>query len=190
MGLEPGRDSGGGIPGAGHRRIAYLDESYQEAVDSGTLHYSKTDRLSGYKFAMEKAGLMPEAVLPPLNALVASLEQLLARPDRPTALVSYSWGATERVVAERLGLIVPETLSIVGFGAGLIHRNDLPTTQMVIPDWALARTAVEMLIKKISAPDRRMKSKCIAFEAPVGESIAPPVQSGVARARLIGVQER
>ena len=190
MGLEPGRDSGGGIPGAGHRRIAYLDESYQEAVDSGTLHYSKTDRLSGYKFAMEKAGLMPEAVLPPLNALVASLEQLLARPDRPTALVSYSLGATERVVAERLGLIVPETVSIVGFGAGLIHRNDLPTTQMVIPDWALARTAVEMLIKKISAPDRRMKSKCIAFEAPVGESIAPPVQSGVARARLIGVQER
>jgi DNA-binding LacI/PurR family transcriptional regulator len=64
--------------------------------------------------------------------------------------------------------------SIVGFGAGMIHRNDLPTTQMVIPDWELARTAVEMLIQKIRAPDRRIKSKCIAFDAPVGESVAPP----------------
>jgi hypothetical protein len=61
---------------------------------------------------------------------------------------------------------------------------------MVVPDWALAHTAVEMLLRKIRNPDRRLKSKCIAFETPVGESIAPPVQSGVARARLIGVQER
>jgi LacI family transcriptional regulator len=179
--FKAGRDATQLLLDAGHRRIAYLDVSYQEAVDSGTLHYSKTDRLSGYKFAMEKAGLMPETVLPPLNAMVSSLEQLLARPDRPTALVSYAWEASERLVVERMGLRIPETLSIVGFGGGLLRRNDFPTTRMVIPDWALARTAVEMLIQKIRAPDRRIKSKCIAFEAPVGESVAPPLPDSASR---------
>src|SRR5207248_2600873 len=117
----------------GHERIAYVDTDERE-----NKHYSKEDRRAGYEQAMISAGktarvhLLPfhwqEAGQPTVDQRVESARTLLAREDRPTAVVAYELTEAITVVraAYTLGLRIPEDLSLIQFHHWFDYRVFLP----------------------------------------------------------------
>jgi DNA-binding LacI/PurR family transcriptional regulator len=133
----------------GHRRIAYFaDPIVEDATDRA--------RQGGYRKTMETAGLSP-AIFHWQRAqdrLVreAPIEQVLKGVKRPTALVSSNdLGAIDLLdCADRLGIRVPQDLSVVGFDnvmlAGLARIN---LTTVAQPKEMLARLAVNTLASRV-----------------------------------------
>ena len=109
----------------GHRRIAYLGS--EESM------YFSAERKAGYQLALKKEGLLPrEEDCLEMNGLFADRNEkllaLLKREDRPTAVVASDdilAVALERVCV-KLGLSVPEDLSIVSFNNSLFARITSP----------------------------------------------------------------
>ncbi len=139
--------------GLGHRRIAYVGDR------SG--YQSETERLTGYKDALTKAGIAfdaglavhgdgrPEAAIEAVNALLA-----LNRP--PTAIFCYNdmtaLGAM-RAIHSR-GLRVPEDVSVVGFD-DLFFASYLepPLTTVRQPMRRMGAMAMENLLKLMSGEE-------------------------------------
>jgi LacI family transcriptional regulator len=130
----------------GHQRIVYLaDPIVEDAADR--------NRQSGYRQAMQREHLTPVVVhwaRTSGDLLPASIDGKVAQilSDGTTAVFSSNdLGAIELLeCADRLGVHVPEDLSVVGFDdvvmAGLARIN-LTTVRQPKPE--LARLAVEML---------------------------------------------
>ena len=101
---------------AGHRRIAFCNVS-------SSVFVARSLRRAGYEAALTMAGLPVDPTLvveaddPSTAAGRGPAEALLSRPDRPTAVFCFSdqlaFGFYQ--TAQRLGLAVPDDLSIVGF---------------------------------------------------------------------------
>jgi len=100
--------------GLGHRRIAYVDITKRE--------YNPW-RHDGYVQALRAAGVEPEdgLVVPcrsGADACRLATEELLARPEPPTAIFAFddarAWGVWQAVEAR--GLEVGKDIAIVGFG--------------------------------------------------------------------------
>jgi LacI family transcriptional regulator len=170
----------------GHRRIGYL-------TSAGVEQRTARARREGYRSAMAGAGLPPMEALrwDPEQEFVAvrgrrvPLEQELARAAGPTAVVcSNDLGAMALLeVADRLGVQVPEQLSVVGFDnvhfAGLA-RIALTTVAQPLDD--LARTGVEMLVERIrggdGGPPRHLS---LPTDLVVRGSTSPPAGGGRGR---------
>lgn len=109
----------------GHRRIAFI------AGDGE--HPDSTDRLRGYRAALEMAGISydPALVVPgeylELSGLLA-VDRLLETGQRFTAIFAANdqMAAGAALGLQRRSLRVPEDISIVGF-------DDVPTSQYAIP---------------------------------------------------------
>ncbi len=109
----------------GHRRIAFI------TGDSG--HPDATERLRGYRAALEAAGIAyaPALVVPgeyhELSGLLA-VDRLLETSQRFTAIFAANdqMAVGAALGLQRRSLRVPEDVSIVGF-------DDLPTSQYAIP---------------------------------------------------------
>ena len=131
-----GVDNRGGIDGLldhliglGHRRIAFIGGAFQEGPligDIGERRVTFLDRLA-------REGLeIPEGYVRDAQNTFAggagAFEALMARPDRPTAVVAstdvLAFGALHK--AAHLGLNVPGDVSIVGF-------DDLPMAEFATP---------------------------------------------------------
>ena len=135
----------------GHQRIVYLaDPVVEDAADR--------NRQAGYRHAMERARLTEEVVhweRTSGDLLPASIDGKVAQilGDGTTAVFSSNdLGAIELLeCADRLGVRVPEDLSVVGFDdvlmAGLA-RISLTTVRQPMRD--LARLAVEMLAARVA----------------------------------------
>ena len=137
----------------GHRRIALL-------VDE-TVWTTGSERIAGHRDALAAAGLPdPPELLVRVHwdvekARLATLE-LLARADRPTAVVAADDVLAEgmwRAVLDR-GLRVPEDVSLVSFDDArwmdLVQPGVTAVTQDVP---ALAAAAVDRLLGRIERPD-------------------------------------
>lgn len=164
----------------GHRRIAYAD--YHSAASSTDgLHYSTVDRCRGYEQAMASAGLVPRVVredgMLPERQKIESAVALLKSPDRPTAIVAYSPGVTilpiHLAAVARCGLRVPEDLSLATFSPYVVDQVGVEMTKMLLPEQAMGREAVAMLLRKIGRPGPQ-PSQCLAATLVKGESTAPP----------------
>ncbi len=143
---------------AGHRRIAYL--SIPELEDR-----SDHSRYQGYQEEMKAAGLGDTVRIswspPSDHAMVdgdeRSLDEVFAGPDRITAVFASNdvAGIYLQEFADRVGLRVPEDLSVVGFDdvpmAGLA-RIGLTTVSQ--PRDELARLGISTIIDRI---ERRLK---------------------------------
>lgn len=162
----------------GHQRIGYVRTPLVEASGDRARH-------DGYRAAMRRGGLPPLPVLAwtPGATMIAvgretgDLAAALRGRDAPTALfVSNDSGAIAMIEAcERLGLTVPDDLSVVGFDdialAGL-GRISLTTVAQSLD--AQAERAVALLLERIENPRLDPRHESTGVELRVRGSTAPP----------------
>lgn len=136
----------------GHRRIAMV--TGPAAVTTAA------ERLLGYRLGLGRAKLVwdPELVASgPVAGSEAAMASLLALPVRPTAVVAGDGAVLVGVLraARRAGLAVGADLAVVAHDdvewADLV---DPPITTTAQPVSAIAATAVRMLLRRITDPDR------------------------------------
>ena len=139
--------------GLGHRRIAFL--TWQEYAV--TLEH----RRAGYLQALREAQIEPD---PALDWSIASypridaerLTSLLRREPRPTAVFASNDQLALEVLqtARRLGLRLPEDLSLVGFDNQEIGAHlDVPLTSVAQPAQDVGRRAVELAAALITGAE-------------------------------------
>ena len=144
----------------GHRRIAYADVTYHH--DEGR-HVSRADRMAGYRAAMAQAGL-PASVFAPTTPVavdrhVEVLREALATAQ-PTAVVCYGQmdALPTALAAAELGWSVPSRLSIAVVSEFPLLAG-LAFTTAVNPFRALGARALELLRRRIAAPQRSLPSE-------------------------------
>ncbi len=168
---------------AGHRRIAFVDWSYRLAITAGTLHYSKEDRMAGYRQAMQEAGLSPEFIFggdqETPTMFLDRLKQLLTSPGRPSAMICYGGGEMQSLylAATALGMVIPRDLSAVVFGAEPYKAPGLSATTLLVPDEQVGRRGVGMLLRRMQSPEKSYPSLAVPFEWVEGNSVAAPAGS-------------
>jgi LacI family transcriptional regulator len=134
----------------GHRRIGYLGDD--PAI------YTAAERYAGYRQAMEAAGVDLDESLVRLSvsdiaAAEASADELIGRPDPPTAL----FGGNNRLTigALRAARRDGRRVAVVGFDDfELADMLDPPVTVVSQDASALGRTAAELLFRRLDG-DRR-----------------------------------
>jgi DNA-binding LacI/PurR family transcriptional regulator len=159
----------------GHRRIAYLGDRYG--------HQSDSERFSGYRQAVEEAGLPfePQLVVhgdgKPEGAK-AAMAHLLGLPIPPTAVFCYNdlsaLGAIRQI--RDCGLRVPSDVSIVGFDDLYISEYmDPPLTTVRQPMRQMGRMAMNTLLQIFAnASDESALDIKVPGELIVRGSTSPP----------------
>ena len=106
----------------GHRRIGFVGDMPFSRPPAGLGFTSSANRLRGYKQALAAAGIPVEPGLIRRGAHDAAVAaehaaQLLKSPDPPSAIFAASDTQAIGVLAaaDRLGVAIPERLSVVGF---------------------------------------------------------------------------
>jgi LacI family transcriptional regulator len=167
----------------GHRRIAYLDTTWPE---NGEVHYSRRDRVQGYREAMQAKRLeMRLAQLPAMPATIEDVRldervdmaaQFLAAQSRATAIVTYGLESALPILqaAERLGLNVPRNLSLVMCADDINRHIGRPVTTVVSSMPQVGSQSVQMLLQRIEEPERSIPSVAIAPWFFEGATCAPP----------------
>ncbi len=157
----------------GHRRIGFV---------AGPEHYVPTrQKGSGREHALRAAGLEPDGLVAHGEFSVdggrAAIRALLDRSDPPTGVICSSDLMAIGVMNEavRLGLRVPDELSIVGFdgvdAAGWTYPL-LTTVEQPIDE--IAETAVSALKSLIDEPGRPLPHYVFRPRLRVAGSTAPP----------------
>jgi DNA-binding LacI/PurR family transcriptional regulator len=165
-------------------------------VGGGGAHGAYVDgvRLQGYETTMSDAGLptchVPSAVTIP-GGYAAAVDLLGDARRRPTAIVGtcdeVAIGAI--IAARRLGLPVPSVLSVVGIDNHEYAEMFSLTTLQQLPRDQGAQ-AVEMLLRRMTAPDEppvdvRLQATLIVRNSTAPPSGTPSVAVGTA-APLVG----
>ncbi|AQZ62054.1 Transcriptional regulator, LacI family [[Actinomadura] parvosata subsp. kistnae] len=158
----------------GHRRIGIVT-----GPDSAV---SSRARLDGYRTALDMAGVPADPELIGrgdffIEGGLAQAERLLRLPDRPTAIFAANDGQAIGVyhAAHRLGLRVPDDLSVVGFDDMPSARWHLPPlTTVRQPLTEMAAAATRMLLQLANGERLARNRVELATELVVRESTAPP----------------
>lgn len=161
----------------GHRRVGFIG-------GAGTTDDPANRIFEGYRAAMDCRGLGcresdlihnesedPAAVLP-------VIAQLLARPDRPTAVLTGNDNTALGViqVARARQLRVPEDLSVIGFNDQPgVEKSAPPLTTVSVPRRQLAHSAVEMLLE-MARGQCKFERRVLECHLIVRESTAPPAE--------------
>ncbi|HEX7858256.1 MAG TPA: LacI family DNA-binding transcriptional regulator [Sphingobium sp.] len=130
----------------GHRRIGF--------IKGHRSHGASDDRLSGYRRALDRAGIAFDPMLVADGAFdfesgVASARYLLDLPDPPTAIFASNDDMAAGVlsVAHDRGIELPGQLSVAGFDDTILARSVWPAlTTIRQPMFELAYTATEILM--------------------------------------------
>jgi DNA-binding LacI/PurR family transcriptional regulator len=117
-----GRLAAGHLIGLGHRRIGFVGDMVVPRPPAGLGFTSSANRLRGFRQALAAAGLSAEAELirrGPHDAATAAehAAQLLKSAEPPSAIfaVSDTQAIGVLAAADRLGVPVPDRLSVIGF---------------------------------------------------------------------------
>lgn len=163
----------------GHSRIAYLQFHCNQGKGD---HYSRWDRRQGYVSAMKGAGL--EAVVLERErgfwgqAALSFLKEYLSRPDRATALVSYTLEEVELAhhVAVMMGMEVPRDLSLVTFAPHPGFSLGVACSSIIVPDFEVGAEAARQLIETIDSKGRarRRAAKAIPMTLSEKDSVCAP----------------
>jgi DNA-binding LacI/PurR family transcriptional regulator len=174
--VEGGRQATQHLLALGHRRIAYISDPR-----SNPFNYSPTtDRYEGYRQALSEAGapcrdeFYREGKLSEETARVLAHE-LLALPERPTAVFAYSDTQAIGVLtaARERGLRVPADLSVVGF-------DDIETAeymQLTTVRQSLYESGVrgaELLLEVMSDSTTASRHLQLPTELVIRQTTAPP----------------
>lgn len=157
----------------GHQRIAYIGDRFG--------YQSDMERLSGYREALERAGLpfVPELVVHgdgKCEGGMTGVEALLSQPNPPTAIFCYNdmtaLGALRQLNLKKIN--VPADVSLVGFDDLFIASYTRPPlTTVRQPRRLMGRLAMESLLKLITGEDSASTIK-VPAELIIRESTAPP----------------
>ncbi len=176
--FQAGLDATRHLLGLGHRDIAYLDLAWEKSAKIGTRHYSKEDRLAGYRRAMGEAGLAPRLIYDvegvTLKNLLHYTRDVLSRPDRPSAVLCYGESNIVEKAAWTVGLTVPADLSVMTFTNDPNVIDELRPTAMTIPEGEVGRRAVRLLMMKIEDPSRKLPAEVVPCPFRNGCTTAPP----------------
>ena len=133
----------------GHRRIA--------AIGGAPGWYANDERMIGFRAALASARLLPDPDLIlhsdwQIESGEMAAEELLSRPVPPTAIFAFNDNVAIGVinVARRLGLRVPDDLSVVGFddtSQATIVSPALTTVRQPLAE--LGRMGVSLLIRLV-----------------------------------------
>ncbi len=143
------------LVGLGHRAIAFVGGD----PDGRRTSYGDQQRLEGYFSAMRDAGLEASAVHVPSEVTMpggygAAVDVLGDRRTRPTAIVGVcdevAVGAI--IAARRLGIRVPDQLSVVGIDDHAYAEMFSLTTLQQKPHQQ-GRAAVQLLMWQLDDPD-------------------------------------
>lgn len=137
----------------GHRRIGVIaGPSYAS---------SARQRVEGYRQAMDEAGLPidPDWVRASSFGIAAGAQigaELMALPDRPTAIFAVNdntaIGALSAI--SRLGLSVPEDVSLVGYNdIPIVSLLPIPLTTVRVPFDQIAQSALDLLTQGATPSD-------------------------------------
>jgi DNA-binding LacI/PurR family transcriptional regulator len=169
----------------GHRRIAVLQLGHgaDEDADPGDWWVSR-QRLAGWLDVLGEAGIEPTMLRSTSSTQEAGAEtvrELLAGPDRPTAVLCFSDTLAAGVLraAEDVGLRVPEDLSLVGFDDVPLARRLRPALTTIRQDVAekgrLAAAALAATVARHRAGEPpEIEHLLLPTELVVRDSTAPP----------------
>jgi LacI family transcriptional regulator len=155
----------------GHRHIALL---------GGPDHPSIVERRAGYEDALRQHGLAP-TVVPSAGLDIADGErgavELLRQAPETTAIVcsndSQAIGTSRRL--QELGYQVPDDFSLVGFDdINLAQWTSPPLTTIRVDRRALGQMAVQLLLGRISAPERLAIKSIVDVTLVERASVCPP----------------
>jgi len=156
----------------GHRRIAYLGDRFG--------YQSDTERFSGYRRALDEAGVpfLPELVVHgdgKADAASQAMEKLLALEEPPEAVFCYNdmtaLGALRLIRLH--GLQVPQDISLVGFDdLFLASYVQPPLTTVRQPMHRMGMLAMESLLR-VMAGETAGETIRVSAELIVRESTAP-----------------
>jgi LacI family transcriptional regulator len=138
----------------GHRRIGFLGG--RPDLESSRL------REAGFRKALGDAGIALDDALVRVggyksDTAEAPAHELLSRPDRPTAVFAANdlTAITTMEVARRLGLSVPEDLSVIGFdNVPESAMASPPLTTIAQPLQQMGAEALRLLVDLIDGIDR------------------------------------
>jgi DNA-binding LacI/PurR family transcriptional regulator len=156
--------------GLGHRRIGF--------ISNAPLSYSGTqDRFAGYKQALAEYDIPLDRELVRTAAFLpatgrAAMEELLALPQRPTAVfVASDVVATGAMGAiQSAGLHIPDDMAVVGFDDIFLAAHlQPPLTTVRVPAYGLGWTAAQVLISLIEG-DEDVSSVTLETELVIRES--------------------
>ena len=156
----------------GHKRILYTDF----LVDHHPyVHYSRKDRLTGYRTAMARAGLTQHEAVPDHPVEAASYAAAMIERHQPTALVSYSDVEMTAffVSALRCGLDVPRDLSLATFSHNVAYFG-MPIATWMVPQQEVGRAAARMLLSAMREPAAIIAPQVVPYTVDLGRSIARP----------------
>lgn len=154
---------------AGHRRIGF--------IKGHPNHKGSVDRLTGYRRALDRAGIAFDPVLIcdgefDFDSGVRGAGRLLDLPEPPTAIFASNddMAAGVLAVAHDRNIELPTQLSVAGFDDTTLARTVWPPlTTIHQPMAELAQTAAEILIEGGDITHRRLPHQLIERA-----SIAPP----------------
>ncbi|MDN3615408.1 MAG: DNA-binding transcriptional regulator CytR [Vibrio gallaecicus] len=158
----------------GHKRIGQIS-----GPTSATLCQF---RQQGYQQALRRAGITMNPAYGTVGdftfeAGAQSIRQLLALPEPPTAIFCHNdamaIGAIQE--AKKLGLRVPQDLSVVGFDdIKFAQYCDPPLTTISQPRYEIGRQAMLMMLDVLKGNDVQAGSRLLETELIVRGSTAPP----------------
>jgi LacI family transcriptional regulator len=169
---------GGGQLAAQH----FLDLGHQRIgmVCGSGVSTSAVERQEGFIHGLSDRGHVIEdryLLRIPIGFALPSIEAYLRSPDRPTAIFTVSDNSAMEVItiAKKLGIRVPEELSVIGFDSlSICDNHEPPVTSVRQPVAEMARAATEMLVKLIKKEASSQKQVIFSTTLDVRGSTAPP----------------
>jgi DNA-binding LacI/PurR family transcriptional regulator len=183
------------VVGLGHRKIAILTAG-PEVFDAPDDWFVVQERMRGWRDALDPAGVAPvvrhvEKTVEEQSIVVA--RELLARPDRPTAVLCFSDVHASEVVraATEVGLRMPADLSVVGFDDSPLARRIQPELTTVRQDVvgkgtsAAAELAAAVRGRR-SGDEPPVRHHHLPTELVVRGSTAPPRSTDATNGTFVG----
>lgn len=157
----------------GHKRIAFVRLVRESDMYRNEEHYSVTDRLAGYKAAMQQAGLRPDELVfshhwDQWNESIESRLQPLAKifcdpARRPTAVIIYRYGPVLMGLLQKLGVQAPEDVSVVSFTGYAAHAVEQMLSWVPVPGETMGAHAVEMIFQMIETGKKELPSISLPY---------------------------
>ena len=190
---QAGRNAAQHLLNLGHRRLGYINfYNWQDPAADAINHYSGQARYRGFREVVEAAGLELPTLMrrehdiasPTLSRDSVERAQDFLAQHRPTAVASDMEAQVVLMAAQRAGLEVPRQLSVVTLGSENALFFGQPITAFQVPEFQVGQSAVQMLIKKIGDPKRKLPTQVIPFLFKPGETCAPVVSSSTSKSSI------